>query len=421
MSDSLTGWAALLEVDPDTIVSLASEGVFRRSARDSVDFRLDFVGLISTAGSAVFALPKIFGCDGSHDKTDLWRATSSIQKYDKRRRHISAAEAGDASFHNSGERLLDLFLALLSWSLERGLHCSEADVFSSELAHIDWRATLQRTFPAHQATGVIYVEPQGRRTVHALTALGEIQALALCDLSQRLGAVTEMWINLHDPLLDECRAVAEESSFSLSDLSTVRELLDSAEAESTRDADRELASLLTSWVIADYHSSAYPQLYGTTAYHTIWEDMCLWFLGGRNDAALHGGIASQPVYNLDEVTISPGSQLPDFLRVEGDEVWIADAKWYSASDGELPGLADVVKQLVYELSLEPSTNIRANSFIVPHLGMGVARKMGDLQMRRSGVIDARFPNVTILSLDWRSVCDAYRYGRAQDRLEILQS
>jgi hypothetical protein len=243
----------------------------------------------------------------------------------------------------------------------------------------------------------------------------------MSDLTGRLGAVTEMWINLHDPLLEECREVAHESEFSMSDLSAVRESLGTADLESTRDADRELVSLLTSWANAVYHTSSYPQLYGTTAYHTIWEDMCLWFLGGRNDAIQHGAIASQPVYELDQLTINVGPQLPDFVRVEGDQVWIADAKWYRSSHGELPGLSDVVKQLVYEMSVNSSAQIVSNCFIVPHLGGDIVTKMGAIEMRRLDQIDSRFPSVAVLSLDWRSACDAYRFGRVQDRLDILQS
>src|SRR5205085_2743315 len=115
MCDSVVGWAALLQVDAGAIGALAAEGVFRKSTGDSADLRLDFVGLISTRQNTLFALPKICTCDAPHNITDLWRATASVQTYDKRRRRISAANAGDASFIDTGGTILDLFLALLSW------------------------------------------------------------------------------------------------------------------------------------------------------------------------------------------------------------------------------------------------------------------------------------------------------------------
>jgi hypothetical protein len=116
--DSVAGWAALLDVDFGAIESLAAEGVFRKTG-ESADLRLDFVGLISTRQRTLFALPKICVFDAPHKVADLWRATASVQTYDRRRRRVSTAEAGDASFIDTGGTLLDLFLALLSWSLSR--------------------------------------------------------------------------------------------------------------------------------------------------------------------------------------------------------------------------------------------------------------------------------------------------------------
>lgn len=413
-------WLTRLEVGESSLGELKRQNVLRKVPSDSRLLRLDFVGLISTAKRAFFSMPKV--CTEMPTIKDVMRAVGCIQTYIKRQRNALVGTAGVNTFHEEAGRLLDLFLDLLNWSLENGLHRKEDRVSSTEFAHIDWSATLQRTFPAHQGNNVVYVSPEGMRVSQSLTALAEVQSAALLDLKARLGAMIEVWINPHAPVFEDCEELAQRSDASAMSLFRAREILEAAATDSMRDADQELIQILERWTHDCAGRAEHFQLFGSTAFHTIWEDACVSFLGGTNSAVEHGGIASQPVYDLLDGSSNAGPQNPDFLHSCGDEVWLADAKWYRASEGELPGLSDLVKQFVYEMSIQAPAKVRANCFLVPHVGGELVRRIGEASMASKGGRDDRFPSIAVLSLDWRAVSDSYRIGRPQERWrEVLST
>jgi hypothetical protein len=317
--------------------------------------------------------------------------------------------AGAAEFAAGAGNLLDLFLSLHAWSDEHGLHAAETVVPSSDFAHVDWGATMHQTLAAHQRSSIIYVEPRGRRAKMVLSELAEIQALALLDVKNRLGALSQLWLQDHDPLLDECREVVGTSLYRIGDKTAIRESLAGLAFGATRDFDKELLSLLHQWLDEDFYQGERPQLYGTTAFHTVWEDMCLTFLGAS--AQRHADIASQPRYVSQGMDIMLGPQRPDYLHRQGNYVWIADAKWYRVEKGELPLLADAMKQFVYELSVSESLEVRGNCFILPHLGGPRWRDAGKLSMFKGESSDIRFPEVRLISVDWNAAADAYRLAR----------
>lgn len=409
MRDSQQGWLRKLKISSEVFLNLVRENVFRKAPSVGPGvYRLDFVGVIATCSNAWFALPKVYSIDHA-DVNEMHRVLGCLQMYQRRiLRGPSSSEFGRSSFIAEGGTLIDIFAALAAWSEEHGIHRVESRTETDDFAHIDWRSTLRNSLPAHQGNSVAYLDPEASLVRWFPSRLAPIQARALLDLQSRLGALANIWLPDHSILLEECRELVGSNAEYPPAYAMTEELTNSA-FEATRDADVELIAILQLWAEFKTQKAGQTSLYGTTAFHTVWEAICASYLGTESPNLLHQDIASQPAYVMDRV-LAVGPQRPDHIWCNGNQIWLADAKWYRSELGEFPQLADVTKQLFYELSVVEKLEVAGNFLLVPHMGDPPWKEIGTLGMYWKENADARFPDVHVISLSWQVAADVFRHG-----------
>ena len=74
----------------------------------------------------------------------------------------------------------------------------------------------------------------------------------------------------------------------------------------------------------------------------------------------HSELASEPTYIFDGTEINIAPQRPDILGEENNQIQLADAKWYDFDQGDVPRLQDVIKQLVYHMTISPSRKVKTS-------------------------------------------------------------
>jgi hypothetical protein len=402
-------WQDRLGLDAVGMASLVTQKILRQhlSSSEKPLWRLDFVGLLMTKTAVFLSLPKIFPTVVGISTPDIISVLTCLQTYlAERRRSTHMAKAGIADFYTDGGNLLNLFLSLLRWTEDHGIHTKTHSAASPEISDIYWPDTVRLSLAVHQLTATVYIDPQGRRSSESISPLGEIQAQALLDLFSKLGNLASLWTENEYELLDECRAVLSDSSIARMGAAELSELLDVASSDITRDADRELAELLLRWSRSKVTGSSQLRFFGTTAFHVVWESMCATALGWHN-VATHFEFASQPVFKRTDQELALGAQRPDFLDISDGSARIADAKWHR-TDADSVGVQDVVKQIMYEMSLADTFAVTGNCLILPHFSGSVAQHLGEIVMMIDGREDNRFPAIAVVSLRWSSAAEAYR-------------
>jgi len=402
-------WHDRLGITDTQFRSLASDRVLRLSTGGQIPkYRLDLVGLLFTRDHAFTVLPKIFrnAANLSVARDSIACVRIYLSRLKRRLRHAEASEI--LSAHNSGAKSVDILLALIDWTLDRGFHAEDFEARSDESFDIDWIATMDQGIPLHVGRSVIYSEIIGRRASYQLGPLARLQAQALLTLHQQLQPSSLLWLAEHDSILEQAAQITSEiaavDDASISDLDALADFLGIC----NRDHDRELASILFDWLSDGRRSPDQPTAFGTTAFQFVWEDMCEVATTGLGDPLSHKDIASQPGYLVGESHVETAGQRPDIIRRLDDGICILDAKWYDISRQEWPGAPDVVKQVMYQASVVESQQVLCNAFLVPvDEGDAEPRVIGMAHMAVGGEADVRFPPVDVMAIPWKTAVAAY--------------
>lgn len=405
-------WQNQLRCREDEIDRLARLGILRKSPASRTDLRLDFSGILAMPSATYFAMPKIFGQGGKPvtDK-DAFRALRCILRYQTRLTHrLARIPSNDEAFFDGVGSRLSLFLQLLAWTKDHGLHKETVTLISEDFDHVDWGDTIARGLTLHMRTGSVFPEYHGRSETPQSGDLATAQAAALLALHGELGLTGRFWISDFDPLLEMCRQQIADADQHTTSFEFLNSTISEADAHATKDHDKDLIAILKSWLESAPKGKRSSKMFGVNAFHVVWEDICRVALGATG-VADHSKIASQPSYLIDGNDNPVGPQRPDHLFVRDDEVLIADAKWYRSWRGELPQLSDIVKQFMYGLSVNPSKNVSANIFLVPTFGLsGNVTRIGSTKMVSDEGLDIRFPAIEVIAADWDNLVDAYIAG-----------
>ncbi len=404
-------WKEKLGASNEEIAFLQGQLILRKLSGNSENqsFRLDFVGLICLRNSAFFSLPKIYKAFSGNFIQAMQRTLGCLQRYHgrgPRSRTFQSAQAGAGGMFDSAGTIVDMFLSFLDWTREHDFHQSDEAFRYDEYSHISWRDTLRHRFPVHFGHSVVYGDPVGYRMQPMHNELAELQALAIIELSDRLGLLSTVWFQDYDPVRLRAMEILAEPTLFIKDRNEVRQIVDRYAFSANKDSDRSLLDLLSLWLDSDYKRSTQVQLYGTNAFHVIWEDMCACLFKNFGQLLRHSDLASQPYYMNDRKMISIGPQRPDILVEVDGELQIADAKWYDFDGGDLPHLEDVVKQIVYQMTISPDQSVKNNLFLVPGLDGTSWDSAGHFRMR-TDKIDDRFPSIQVIRLNWDEVADSY--------------
>jgi hypothetical protein len=111
-------------------------------------------------------------------------------------------------------------------------------------------------------------------------------------------------------------------------------------------------------------------LYGVDDFHTIWEHMLRATLYGVDDG--WNSRLPKPILirkNSDDTLLTRNGMKTDIVLRSDKSLFVLDAKYYLAdSESELPGWADISKQLLYEMMLKDTAGSEVNvknAFVFP--------------------------------------------------------
>lgn len=370
-------------------------------------YRLDFVGLSCFEDEVLVCLPKVFERNGGNiSARELNRIIRCVQEYQSRRRSLGESEIANDPLINDVGPLLNTFVSLLSWTHDNGIHQTEMNTLSSSESGIDWPSTFDNSSVAHLRTGPVYTDLYGYHATSSESLIGYIQAVALQDLHGMFGIVAELWVSEFDTVLETCREVVA-TFVDPPILSEFRQMISEAASNTTKDHDRDLINLLMQWCDLESKIRGKVGMFGINAFHVVWEDMCRVALSIKQ-AIAHSNIASQPFSIVGSDIISLGQQRPDHILIEGNCVWLLDAKWYRPWKGEYPSVPDVIKQLMYSLTTASEYQVVGNFFVMPSSeAIGVLEKIGDSKMIFNGSVDGRLPYISLLVANWNIMLDLY--------------
>lgn len=401
-------WLNTLRLGDDEFNALAAQNIFSED-RDSGDkpvYRLSLVGVLFSTNGAFVSVPKIFTA-ATDPVAVMLDVISCIRTYFRRKTNRVTKVSASEQIASKEGRLIDTFLAILRWTSTYGFHTEPVENHDFDITDIDWYATFDTAVPLHIGNTVVYSDIISRSVNPRLGALAALQARCLLDLHSHLGPVSHLWVHPHDDLLHEARGVMDSSIHDESPrtVADVRDFLNSCNL----DADRELAFILLDWLKQSPKGSLHVGAFGTTSFHYVWEDMCRVAMLAGETPLQHSAVASQPHYVIAGAGPNCDNQLPDILFGDYREVFIYDAKWYVAEEGQLPGVSDIVKQLVYEKSTDPGLTVKRNAFLVP-VRSGRVEVMGKAFMRfadESKTPDGRFPEISVIALPWDLAVSTY--------------
>lgn len=403
-------WVDRLAGENQIFREFLADGILRNGGTSSGKriFSLNFVGLLSVGSHVWFAFPKA-------SSLQLWSDAELVLKAISHYRHRSPRALTSADFSPFADRfyggtLIDAFLGLIGSSLERGFHHQE--IVNTKALHegIDWGRTISETTAIHTNTSVIYPDAITRVQSRQLSELAEVQAFALLDMQKRLASFTNVLAPNLDELWEKCRNVLEHGTASFHP-NSIEQILEHYSAATNRDEDLELTANLFDWFRSNWNAGTPLIAYGITSFHTVWEDMCVQAMSSFGDPVTHAEIASQPSYAIAKHDIPLSPQRPDILRRRGNDVFIADAKWYLLDKKILPQTPDAIKQMAYELTIDPDLKVRANVLLLPSEEEQPWMVAGALQLFKDGLDDSRYRPVALIALNWKLLAEVYLSSR----------
>lgn len=402
-------WVDRLAGEDQIFREFLADGILRNGGTSSGKriFSLNFVGLLSLGSHVWFAFPKASSLRFWSDAELVLKAISHYRRTSSRT--LTTADFSPVADRFYGGTLIDAFLGLIGSSLERGFHHQE--IVNTKALHegIDWGRTISETTAIHTNTSVIYPDAITRVQSRQLSELAEVQAFALLDMQKRLGYFTNVLAPNLDELWEKCRSLLEHGTASLHP-NSIEQILEYYSAATNRDEDLELTANLFDWFRSNWNAGTPLVAYGITSFHTVWEDMCIQTMSAYGKPVAHADIASQPSYVIAKHDIPLSPQRPDILLRKGNDVLIADAKWYLFDKNILPQTPDAIKQMAYELTIASNLTVKANILLLPSEDEQPWVVSGALQLFKDGLDDSRYRPVALMALNWKFLAEVYLRG-----------
>jgi len=358
-------WSSQLGVSVSTVEYLINARILRPGNGDRLELAL--VGIVVFNDSLLFAAPKFVG-GKSFDLPEILRILRDYFARSAFRRPV-VDRMHDPEYGNSEAlREYDALQRMQEWFFTHGLYRRE-QAQASDLGRPHWVKTIAKCSPILIQGAAIYPHMIAERREGILNDVSALQISILRRLLDRYGMATPSVVEHSEkatgsivsqwPIPDNQRtyldrrlALEQRSVYRTDSLQLLRLL-------------RELLGSRLAGVTSQ------PQIYGTTAFYSVWEDACRVAIGteGQIDPASSLG---QPVWwsqnNMREKTRYDQEQIPDIVVVRRGWNVIIDAKYYYRFPASRPGGPDIVKQLYYMEALRtPGANV-LSVFLVPFPG-----------------------------------------------------
>jgi len=386
---SQSEWIARLGLGRDDFQSLVDGKILRET--DQGDYSLALVGIVVFKDRVLFARPKI-GANAIFDLAGTLRILRSYFARSRRRRpvedHYRDPEYGDSDVL----REFDALMGLRDWFSAHGLYRRE-QARESAVGRPHWVRTIARRQPLVMQNAVIYPSIVAERREGALNDISALQASVLVRLLDRYGFPVPPEIR-HAEIATG--ALAGPWPFTPETRAYFLRRLASEQLIVFRTTTLQLLTLLRGALDSKLAAPTMPpQIFGTTAFYSVWEDACRTGICGDVPPAVVSNIAQPTWFSVDAAGgkhVHAHSQIPDLLVGRATCLLIIDAKYYYPFPDSRPGGPDIIKQVYYAESLASAGVETRSLFLLPISGTAVPRFLGyatiEGGMRQFGEVEA---------------------------------
>lgn len=355
-----------------------------------------YVGVI-TCGNRILKIYPKYLLSADEPLEEMKQVMKVLERYSNSEEQIVNLFNGDGE--NKSFNLLAVILFLLNDYHESGVYNNDEDIIEiNGEGSILWEKTINDGFTIIRDNRPYYTELYTEKTVD--DEMDYFKRLHECIL-------TECSKQLRDSQLEELfeMVTVELSDEVLDDFGDKEYILDRLQAElNIQFNTRKQILLKTMYTYISQDRKVLDQnegmsMFGTTAFHAVWEKICAKVFSNRLDTPLAGleitnknlegynpkskliEIIEKPIWENSEVRHEAGDTLiPDIISVgqsdHGDYFIILDAKYYNIQLEKNkplrnnPGIGDVTKQYLYQLAyknfiIQNSIATVKNCFIMP--------------------------------------------------------
>lgn len=346
---------------------------------ESYRYSFRYVGILHFSKNALYILPKYClpipaeetEAENIERMDTLGTVLQVIVRYASELRDLGEEDSNDP-----WQDFLHLVIELVTDYTENGVYCddNQLDEINGK-GRILWHRTIAGTIPFLQDSTPVYTDFHTR-----------------CRLVDEQNFFTRMhhflayhaWSILHGLNLNNLLNLPDltKQEDNEDDFSDVAYMLHRLHAELGQQFDSRRHYLLTLMIryleTKDEDSTDGYYRFGKSGFHVVWEEACRRALNMETGRKEHMQL-SRPQWQLGEHTISmePGkqTQLADMIHYDSRQfrLLIGDAKYYIPSTEPrsiqgMPGIADLLKQQLYELALRnyfhPQADV-VNIFLMP--------------------------------------------------------
>ena len=348
------------------------------------NYKFHFVGLIIIDNDLIKVYPKYIQCIDNIGE-DFNQIINVIKKYKKSHEDFiwGNDEVGDILFNK-----LSLVLFFIEDYFENGFYTKIEN--SHEIngdGEINWDMTINNFNPIIQNSQVIYGELYTKYKVNDIfDYFRMLHEYIITDCVKILNNLSLIELFNITPL--------ELSDKNIDDFDDKEFILEKLEKELSIEFNSHKQKLLKAMHMYISNKNLFTNeniitIYGTKFYHKIWEDVCSEVF--LNQYTKIKGIIKKPIWvlNSGKRHTHPQTFKPDIVTFNNNTLIILDAKYYNLKFNEdllknQPGLSDISKQYLYQLSLkdyldENNFNYVKNAFLFPTYS-GVVENKGYIEL-----------------------------------------
>lgn len=349
-----------------------------------------YVGILIVGDMCLIIYPKYadnYLADVNSNFKKLKQIISVIRKYKSKEQKIGLGDQIESDDFN----LLSIALELIYNYYEHGIYSNDKQIIEQNGdGEILWEKTINESTAYFSEKFPIYLD------LFTLNQENNEQ-----DYFRRLHAfiITEACNSLKDILgiLDiECINISTEeiNNFGSKDYIVYR--INQELSTQFITFKQNILKLLRRYIEEDSSRALSDNIsfVGTNSFNMVWEDVCsvvmddcinrsikeLGLTYSKNDkqSALLSDVISKPKWKHEEsgrIHAASKTLVPDIITIKGNKLSIFDAKYYQIKldDNKVsnqPGVGDVTKQYLYELSykdfaMENNLSIETNAFLIP--------------------------------------------------------
>ena len=320
--------------------------------REEDNFKFHFVGLIIVDNYLIKCYPKYIP-DENNIAEDFNQIMQVIKKYRNfHEDYIWRSDNLDEITFNK----LSILLFFIEDYYENGIYTNFRQIHQvNGNGEINWDKTVNNIDPIIKNNRPYYGELYTKYNLNDLSDYFRLlHEYIITECSKQLEDVG--LIDLFD------LTPAELSDKSLDDFGEEYYILNKIENEINMEFNSHKQKLLKAMHTFISQKNSFTNenvltIYGTTAYHEIWEEMCCEIFSNKFNKIKHVIEKPKWILNNGKTHYHKKTFEPDIVTFKGDTLFILDAKYYNLIFNEdllanQPGLGDITKQYLYQLALE---------------------------------------------------------------------